>query len=461
MASLSSHAIKVLDQSSVSPPKGSVLETSIPLSFFDLLWLQAGVVERLFFYKFPYSTSHFIHHFLPIFKSSLSLTLQHFFPLSCHIRRNPNSEHKIEYHYIEDRGCSVPFILAESEADFDALSGDHNREFKHLQPLIPSLVSLSGDTPAPLMASQVTVFPNHGLCVAISVNHSVCDGASSTNFIKSWAATCSSGSTTASLVPAPPLFDRSMLHDPNNLHSRFLRAIEEDGALIVFQDSSKTVTAAAPIDVDKVFSTFSLRPEHVEKLKNRVKDKYKEFEAMPFHCSTFVIAFAYVWTCLMRSREWQRDRTSHMAFAADYRSRLLPPLPPEYFGNCVGGCFGAMKVAELLNDDGFEKAAEVVGRAIDELKDGYVLEGAEEWPELIKKLCLEDPLSVAGSPRFRVYGTDFGWGKPVKVEIPSIRHASSMAVTESRDGVGGIEIGLALPEAEMNQFRSHFITGLR
>ncbi|KAH7669592.1 Transferase protein [Dioscorea alata] len=439
MASSSSpQALKVLNQCSISPPKGSVPETSIPLSFLDLLWLQAGAVERLFFYKFSHSTSHFIDHFLPTLKASLSLTLQHLFLLASRVRSIPDSEHKFDYHFTEDKG-SVPFILAESEADFDTLSGDQDREFKHLQPLIPSLVSPSGDHSHPLMALQVTVFPNHGLCLAITINHVVCDGASSINFIKSWAATCSSAATTP-IIAAPPFYDRTELHD-SKLHSLFLRTLVEDGALIVIENSSTTVD-------EVIFSTFSLKTEHVDKLKKFVLDKNEEYH-QPFHCSTFVIVCAYVWTCLVKSTGWPHDKTAYMCFMADARGRLRPALPPGYFGNCLGGCMLQMKVAELVNYDGVRKAAEVIGSK------------AENWPELIRELAMEEKvLSVAGSPKFRVYDTDFGWGKPVKVEITSIRNSLSMAMTESRGNTGGVEIGFAMPKVEMGQFRAHFIGGL-
>ncbi|KAM0942007.1 putative transferase [Dioscorea sansibarensis] len=429
MASSSSHhALKVLNLCSISPPKGSVPETSIPLSFFDLLWLQAGAVERLFFYKFSHSTSHFIDHFLPTLKASLSLSLQHLFLLASRVRSNPNSEHKFDYHFTEDTG-SVPFILAESEADFDTLSGNQDREFKHLRPLIPGLVSLSGDHSHPLMALQVTVFPNHGLCLAITINHVVCDGTSSINFIKSWATTCSSAATTP-IVAAPPFYDRTVIHD-SKLHSLFLQTLVEDGALIVIEDSSATVNN------DVIFSTFSLKAEHLDKLKKFVLDKNEEYHES-FHCSTFVLACAYVWTCLVKSTRWPIGKIAHMCFAADARGRLRPALPPGYFGNCLGGCILQMKVAELVNYDGVRKAAEAIGSSIYKLNSGGVLREAEHWPELIRKLAMEE-----------------------KVEITSIRNSSSMAMTESRGNAGGVELGFAMPKVEMDQFRAHFHRGLQ
>jgi hypothetical protein len=70
-------------------------------------------------------------------------------------------------------------------------------------------------------------------------------------------------------------------------------------------------------------------------------------------------------------------------------------------------------------------------------------------------------LSVAGSHQFEVYGTDFGWGKPEKVEITSIDRTGAISLAERKDGNGGVEIGLVLEKHEMEKFTSLFVDGLK
>ncbi|CAL9051664.1 unnamed protein product [Musa banksii] len=65
----------------------SIAESTLPLTFFDLAWVNAGAVERVFFYHIPHSTSDFFDSILPDLKSSLSLALQQFYRLAgkiCH-----------------------------------------------------------------------------------------------------------------------------------------------------------------------------------------------------------------------------------------------------------------------------------------------------------------------------------------------------------------------------------------
>ena len=68
--------------------------------------------------------------------------------------------------------------------------------------------------------------------------------------------------------------------------------------------------------------------------------------------------------------------------------------------------------------------------------------------------------STAGSPRFDVYDVDFGWGRPKKVETPSIDKTGAFCLSERRDGNGGVEIELVLDKNEMEAFADIFAKGL-
>ncbi|PQQ10726.1 phenolic glucoside malonyltransferase 1-like isoform X1 [Prunus yedoensis var. nudiflora] len=71
-------------------------------------------------------------------------------------------------------------------------------------------------------------------------------------------------------------------------------------------------------------------------------------------------------------------------------------------------------------------------------------------------------MGVAGSPRFGIYDTDFGWGRPSKVEVVSIEETGAMSLAESRDGIpGDVEVGLVLEKHHMQAFASLFAKGLQ
>ncbi|OMO63396.1 Transferase [Corchorus olitorius] len=129
--------MKVLDSCHVSPPPGSVPNTSLRLTFFDLPWFPFPNIQRLFFYKFPHPTSHFMETIIPLLKHSLSLTLQHFFPYAAKLICPPPPG-KPYIHYRD--GDFVTFTVVESSADFNHIVANYPRDVKVLQPFAPKLL---------------------------------------------------------------------------------------------------------------------------------------------------------------------------------------------------------------------------------------------------------------------------------------------------------------------------------
>ena len=183
-----SHSVKVIDRVQVSPPPGSVPTTSLPLTFFDFPWHLCPPMERLFFYELPYPTLYFMHKILPSLKNSLSLALQHFFPLASNLIC-PLSPHK-PYILFND-GDSIPFTIVESTMDFDQIIGDQAGDVTGLHAFVPkwppTRVTSDGKLVVPLLALQVVVFPNSGICIGTKFCHVVADGMAFNHFMKSWA----------------------------------------------------------------------------------------------------------------------------------------------------------------------------------------------------------------------------------------------------------------------------------
>nr|CAD1820979.1 unnamed protein product [Ananas comosus var. bracteatus] len=319
-------------------------------------------------------------------------------------------------------------------------------------PAPPSSGDDDGDGSIPLAAVQVTVFPSRGICVGLSVHHVACDDSSSMHFVRSWAAACQLGGAEPPAT-APPFYDRSVIADPNGLCSKTLAEMR--------QLAANGPPPPPPEKPPLLIASFSLGRDWIEQLKQRVTAKAAE-NGLAIHSSTFVAACAFAWICLIKSQRGSANKKSaHLLFSVECRSRLNPPIPEEYFGNCLRPCFVEAKMADLVEKDGVLAAAMAIGRAIKGLENG-VLEGAEGWMQKILSILPEGPMSVAGSPRFQVYGTDFGWGRPKKVDLPSIEKTpGTVSLAESSDEQGGVEIGLVLPKDEMDAFQSCFYDELK
>ncbi|KAF6160636.1 hypothetical protein GIB67_019576 [Kingdonia uniflora] len=441
--------MNVLEQCRVSPPSGSVPETSLPLNFFDLIWLGLHPVHRLVFYKVNCSKLHFMDTILPNIKNSLSLTLEHFFPLAGNLIWSPQS-YKPEILYVD--GDSISLTIAESDFDFDHLSSNHSRDVNKLHTLIPLPLSSVSTTRVPLFALQVTLFPDSGISIGMFISHVVGDGRTSTQFMKSWASVSKFGGITSSMLESPPLYDRSTIKDPYGLETIFLNGFQNFGI------SRECLCLPNPPEVqsEKVLATFVMGQSEIEKLKKWVSARNLKGNIY----STFAVTCACVWVCLIKALGEDNAR-EHFLFAVDCRARLEPALPITYFGNCVMALLNSGTKSDLVGEDGIAVAAEVIRNGIQGAKDDRLFEKAANFFTDIKSVGSERVRTVAGSPNLKAYNTDFGWGKPKKVEVVSISDTGAISLAERSDGEVGVEVGLALKESEMDAFVSIFVDTIK
>ncbi|XP_050215466.1 phenolic glucoside malonyltransferase 1-like [Mercurialis annua] len=448
-------SVKILEACQVPPSfdsPDSAKEFSLPLTFFDLFWLRFPPVERLYFYQLTNSTPDFFNSvILPKLKHSLSLTLLHFLPLAGRLTWPPNYPKPIILYTPID---GLPLTVAESDADFDRLSSNEMIDATESHPYVPELPI--SETISAIIALQITLFPKKGFTIGYCINHAVLDGKSITMFMKAWSYICKNGNPNLSPELAP-IYDRSIIRDdPSELGTLFLTQWE----ILTESESAKNprslqVLPYVGVARNKVRSTFELTRENINKLKKTVSSSSYSF-------STFVITCAYISVCMVKARGELEDKNRRVwfAFSVDCRSRLEPPVPANYFGNCIAPRDFITKAEDFTAENGVCEIAERVSGMIKGLENG-VLDGMDETLMTMKSVEAVQMISVAGSTTFQVYGCDFGWGKPKKVDITSIDRTGAVAINESRDGNGGVEIGLALPINEMEAFSLLFVDGLK
>ncbi|GFZ19232.1 hypothetical protein Acr_27g0009710 [Actinidia rufa] len=446
--------VKVLEQCKVAPTPpspDSTVPTSLPLTFFDTLLLRLSPTKRLFFYETSHPTSTFLEIVVPKLKHSLSLTLQNYLPLAGNVTWDTDYSKPI-IQYVE--GNTVSLTVAESEADFYRLSGDNFREAKDFGHFVPCLVD--SETRVPVLALQVTLFPNVGFSIGYAVHHGAMDGKATTMFMHSWAFICTRGGDCTLTPELTPLYDRTLIVDPSDLRTTYLRFwVGKDG----LEDKSLALLDLK-VPPDAMLGTFLLTQTNIENIKKWVRFRWekKKLQKPSAHLSSFVIITAYTWVCLVKAQQIRAEKV-YLAINVDCRGRLEPSVPPTYFGNCITGCKTDVDSDELTGEDGVAIAAKVIGEAIEGLKDGVL----KEKTDLISRSISIPPgrlLSIAGSPRFDFYKTDFGWGRPKKVETTSIDKTGAFSLSDSRDGSRGIEIGIALKKYESEAFESLFASGL-
>ncbi|XP_038875303.1 malonyl-CoA:anthocyanidin 5-O-glucoside-6''-O-malonyltransferase-like [Benincasa hispida] len=445
-------SIKVLEICTISPPPGSAVPASLPLTFFDILWFRFPPVERLFFYKSPAA----FHAILLNLKNSLSRVLQHYLPLAGAIVWPETSPKPA---VVTTAGDGVVLTVAESDADFDHLVSDGLREEAKLRPLVAELAV--EEERAAVMAVQVTSFGKGGFSIGITAHHAILDGRSSTSFVKSWAGLCKNlvagGEPVSPAAETMPFYDRSVVADPAGLEAIYLKSWLAMGG--PNNRSLKCFDVTIPPDLFR--GTFKLNLQNIQKLKQFVL-RHRTPTHPPLHVSTFTVTMAYTWVCTSVADGSPPDGERAFGMSVDARGRLDPPLPVTYFGNCVVVRGIALERAKLVGQKGVVAAVEVISDMIKSLEEEGPLNGAENWVSLIAEGAKNNwkPISTAGSPKFEVYSVDFGWGTPEKVEVVSIDATGAVCISESRDG-GGVEIGWTAKRDVMENFAAVFAKGLQ
>ncbi|CAN1123955.1 Coumaroyl-CoA:anthocyanidin 3-O-glucoside-6''-O-coumaroyltransferase 1 [Linum perenne] len=439
-------AVKTIDELHISPPPGSVPTTSIPLSFFDIPWFSCHPIQRVFFYDLPFSTHQFRESVIPNLTSSLSIALRYFYPFAARLISIPWPN---KPYILYSDGDSVPFTVSESTAlDFDQVTSDHPNDVRLLHPLLPKLpkpVAKEDETTASnLLSVKVTLFPNSGICIGIEFLHVAADGMAVNHFFKSWAEISRSGCKDLNswIENNPPYLDRGLIKDPKNLKSIFSEKFLKSPVLLdenSFHDKL----------VDKVRATFVIDGEDISMLKKIVK------------ASSFVVVSAFLWINLakLQADDVDDDKIYTYYFFADCRGRIEPKVPATYFGNCLIGVEVSLRRKDLVGDGGFGIATEEIAAKIEEMEREGPLRDAEHFFKDNEGVAekLEKSVTIAGSPKLRVYETDFGWGRPRKSEPVHIDFSGAVYFSDPRDVErGGIEFGLALKKEEMDVFIAGF-----
>ncbi|KAF8717514.1 hypothetical protein HU200_025811 [Digitaria exilis] len=378
--------LRVLDTTLVPPsPSGSPPpECSLPLTIYDTFWLPFPPVERLFLYRLTPDAD--VQAILSNLKLALSRAIHAFYPLAGRIRLTPGTSDRYELHYRP--GDGVTFTVAEYGG------------------------GLATDDPRAI-APLATLLPPHrcGLAVGVAVNHAAVDGSASTHFLHSWAAAAAACAHTNS--PPAPVIDRSLLP-------------------VAFVPAMPTINK---MEFDMPPGSYSPRSLCPGKTSSASSTPWPPRPraggvAPPPRCTSLVSTLGFPPPHPERARDG--DGRTCLLFSIDHRSRMSPPLPDKYLGNCAARW----------------PPATCSARAPRSRRPSTRRMGA--WTDRLREVAARDEHAARGRlaevSRLR--------------DGPGLRPAGegtgALALAESRRGDGGMEVGVPLPPDDMARFRTCF-----
>ncbi|XP_023728467.1 uncharacterized acetyltransferase At3g50280 [Lactuca sativa] len=414
----------------------------IYLSPWDLPMINANYIQKGLLFPRPENQDFSITTFLEELKDSLSATLTHFHPLAARLatvkQENPpslivflNPKNSPGARFIHSSvNLTVADILTPVDVPVIVQSFfDHHKAIDH-----------DGHEMS-LLSIQVTELTD-GIFIGCSMNHMVVDGTSYWLFFNSWSEVFRSKAyKNGDLIPIisrPPVMQRWIPEGSDPIIT--LPFTHEDE----FIDRPNR-----PLLRERIFHVSSAS---LSKLKAKANS-----ECNTTKISSLQALSAVVWRCVTRARRLPADQKTGCSLAFNNRHRLSPPLPETYFGNSIYVVRGVATAGEL-HDHGAGWAAWRLHEAVVNHDDKAIREFVGSWiknPFVLKMSQLFDANSVqmGSSPRFDMYGNEFGLGKGVAVLSGyANKFDGKVTLYEGREGGGSMDLEVCLLPENMAAF---------
>ncbi|KVH98306.1 uncharacterized acetyltransferase At3g50280-like [Cynara cardunculus var. scolymus] len=423
-------------------PKLVSEEAKKPIYFspWDLLLFNIHYIQKGLLFRLPENLDFSIATFLEDLKDSLSVTLTHFHPLAARFatvkRQNPpslvlflNHENSPGARFIHStvdlrvadviEPTDVPLIVQSFFDHHDVIAHDGHQ--------------LS------LLSIQVTELID-GIFIGCSINHMVVDGTSYWHFFNSWSEVFRSKTQNGHLTPVsrPPILER------------WIPAGSDPIISLPFADDCELIDRyRQPFLRERIFHFSS---NSLSKLKAKVNS-----DCNTTKISTLQGLSALVWRCVTRARRSPADQETGCRLAVNNRSRILPPVSESYFGNMVSIVTGKTTAGELL-DQSIGRAAWRLHEAVVNHGDKAIKGFVDSWlkkPFVFKLSQFLDPnvVHMGSSPRFDMYGNEFGLGKGVAVMSGyANKFDGKMTLYPGREGGGSMDLEVCLLPENMAAF---------
>lgn len=402
----------------------------IHLTPWDLQLLLVDPIQKGLLFQKPIKASpQEIENLIQNLKTSLSHTLNFFPQLSGRISVKEHDDKTTSFS-IDCNNAGAQFV----HAKVDGLSVSDIIEPIYVPQILHSFFLFNGvknyqGVSNPLLGVQITELAD-GIFLGCTINHAVVDGTSFWHFFNSWAE-ISRGFDT---ISKPPIHNRWL---PDNTHFPIRIPFSETKQQVANYKVSNTNTPTKE-------RVFHFSKEKVQQLKSKAN-----YEIGANNISSLQAVLAHLWRSVIRcenTNDSNKDTSYCLLIGA--RARLSPQLTEQYFGNAVQAGSVTVKARDLV-EKGLGYAAWEMNKMVALHKEEQLKSFLISWIEKPKLITEENiasnALVTSSSPRFDVYGNDFGWGNPIAVRSGVANKTYGKITVFSGIEKGSIDIETCLP----------------
>lgn len=330
---------------------------------------------------------------LDAMKYALSKLLVLYYPLAGRLRTSPDHDQKLE---VDCNGEGAVFAEAFMDITADRfleLSGKPNRSWKKLLYRVEALTFLD----IPPLVVQVTNLRFGGMILCTAINHCLCDGIGTSQFLHAWA------HITAKPDISPPI---TPVHSRHVLKSRTPPQITCSHPQFTIASNPKDNTH---VDVLRFLQSQPLVPISLTFTHSHIL--YLKRQCVPsLKCTTFEALASHTWRSWVRSLDLSPSLNIKLLFSVNVRRRLNPEIPQAYYGNgFVLGCAQA-SVKDLVIAN-LHHGVKLVQQAKAQLCDDYVRSMIDLLEDKTVKTDLSASLVISQWAKLGLEELDFGEGK--------------------------------------------------
>ncbi|XP_073067049.1 spermidine hydroxycinnamoyl transferase-like [Primulina eburnea] len=393
---------------------------------------------------------------ISILKDSLSKALVLFYPLAGRLSWSAEGGSRVELHY---NGKGVPIFEAESEAAVEDF-GDFTPT-SSIQDLIPSVDYTTPIDEIPMVVVQLTRFRCGGVSIGLGISHVMADGPSALHFVDQWAKISRGGEPISA-----PYLDRKVLETDKQLDSTFDPSVLRPPPTLIGQEDNmeqrkKPITVAflnlSKLQIEKLRNKANLE---LQLEKNTTSRGYSRFEAVAAH----------IWRCTSKARGHVSEQQTSLHFPADFRNKMNPPIPRNFFGNALIRVEATDNSGNLLSSS-LGSASKKIREAVEKVSENTVrsyLEFLKNLPDVGRFRSLDNNgrpkgdfygnpnLAIISWTALPLYGADFGWGKEIHMGPGPMGFDGKTFIIPSHNGDGSFNIAIWLQEEHMPEFKKCF-----
>ncbi|KAJ8435950.1 hypothetical protein Cgig2_023326 [Carnegiea gigantea] len=423
-------------------PKYEIEESneSYHLAPWDLAMLSSHYIQKgLLFVKPKNNPNYSTDKLLESLKESLSLTLVHFHPLAGRLATLTDDQRGESVVFVDcKKGPGVGFIHATLDVTISNIVSSANVPlvvrsfFDH-----DRAVNYEGHFRS-LLSVQVTELLD-GVFIGCSMNHVLGDGTSYWHFWNVWTEIHTANGKDISVSRLP-------------IHQRWFPDGYGPVALLPFTCPDQFVTIyEESSELRERFFHFSSKS--IARLKANANE-----ESNTAKISSFQALSAFVWRAIVRANQLPHDQITNCRLAVNNRSRLDPPLSQDYFGNALNAVKATTTAGQLLEQT-LGWVALMLHQAVINHTDKVVRDFVKGWLEspFVYPITMFDPNSVmiGGSPRFDMYGNEFGLGKAVAARSGHAhKYGGKVSAYPGHAGKGSVDLEICLTPDSMTALES-------